>query len=150
MWPWNLMDDIAKAIGHLFYTLSSFVHHFIAISELKLELQSGNAQFGLKSVIFCPVWPWNLTNRALILYCFKLFSSFHSHQSIWSAVTVRKRSIRVKINNFLSPVNLKFDRWSWKIIGHLIYAVSSFVHPFIAISEFKLELQSGNAQFGSK
>ena len=35
-----------------------------------------------------------------------------------------------------------------KVIGHLLYAVSSFVHYFKAISEFKLELQSGNAQFG--
>ena len=27
---------------------------------------------------------------------------------------------------------------------------ASFVHEFVAISEFKLELQSQNAQFGSK
>ena len=49
-----------KTIGHLFYTTSSFVHHFKSISWFKLELQSGNAQFGTKSAIFCPVWPWNL------------------------------------------------------------------------------------------
>ena len=50
-----------KSIGHLFYgPLSCFGHHFKAISEFKLELQSGNAQFGSKSVIFCLVWPWNL------------------------------------------------------------------------------------------
>ena len=49
-WPW-------KTIGHLFYTASSFVHHFKAIGEVKLELQSGKAQFGSKSAIFCPVWP---------------------------------------------------------------------------------------------
>ena len=30
-WPW-------KTIGHLFYVASSFVHHFTAISEFKLEL----------------------------------------------------------------------------------------------------------------
>ena len=54
-WPW-------KTIGHLFYTTSSFVHHFKSIGELKLKLQSGNAQFGSKSVIFCHVWPWNLIN----------------------------------------------------------------------------------------
>ena len=49
-----------KTIGHLFYATSSFVHHFIAISEFKLVLQSRNAQFVSKLVIFCPVWPWNL------------------------------------------------------------------------------------------
>ena len=49
-----------KTIGHLFYTTSSFVHHFKSISEFKLKLQPGNAQFGSKFVIFCPVWPRNL------------------------------------------------------------------------------------------
>ena len=43
-------------------------------------------------------------------------------------VTVRKRSIRVKIGDFLSSVTLKFDRWPWKTIEHLFYAASSFVH----------------------
>ena len=52
-WPW-------KTIGHLFYSTWSFVHHFKSIGELKLKLQCGNAQFRSKSVIFCPVWPWNL------------------------------------------------------------------------------------------
>ena len=32
-----------------------------------------------------------------------------------------------------------------KTIGHLFYATSSFVQYFVAIGEFKLELQSGNA-----
>ena len=92
-WPW-------KTIGHHFYVFSSFLHHFIAISEFKLKLQSGNAQFGSKSAFF------------------------------------------------LSRVTFKFDGWPWKTKGHLFYVVSSSVHHFIAISEFKLKLQSGNAQFG--
>ena len=94
VWLW-------KTIGHLFYVTSSFVHHFITIIELKLELQSGNAQFGSKSM------------------------------------------------NFFSRVTSKFDVWPWKTIGHLFHATSSFVHYFIAIGEFKLELKSGNAQSGS-
>ena len=40
----------------------SFVHHYKVVGEFKLELQSGNAQFGSKSAIFCPVRPWNLTD----------------------------------------------------------------------------------------
>ena len=91
-----------KTIGHLFHATLSFVHHFKAISEFKLKLQSGNVQFRSKSVIF------------------------------------------------LSRVTLKFDWWPWKTIGHLFYATSNFVHQFVAISEFILELQSGNEQFGSK
>ena len=62
---------------------------------------------------------------------------------------VRKHPIWVKIGDVLSRVTLKFDGWPWKTIGHLFFAVSSFVQHFIAIVEFKLELQSGNAQFES-
>ena len=51
-----------KTIGHLFYATSSFVHHFIAIGEFKLELQSGNAQSGSNSTIFRTVLPWNWTD----------------------------------------------------------------------------------------
>ena len=46
---------------------------------------------------------------------------------------------------FSARVTLKFDGWPQKTIGHLFYATSSFVHHFVAIGEFKLELQSGNA-----
>ena len=93
-WPW-------KTIGHIFYVASSFVHHFIAISEFKLKLRSGNDEFGSKSTIFLAMWPWNLTD------------------------------------------DLE------KTIGHLFYATSSFMHHLVAIGEFKLEVQSGNAQSGS-
>ena len=70
-----------KTKGHLFYTTSSFVHHFKSICELKLELQYGNAQFRSKSTIFGPVWPWNwhmtlVNNRAPFLYYIKLCASF--------------------------------------------------------------------------
>ena len=51
-----------KTIGHLFYATSSFVHHFVAIGEFKLQLQSGNAQSGSNSTIFRGVRPWNLTD----------------------------------------------------------------------------------------
>ena len=62
---------------------------------------------------------------------------------------VQKCPIWVKIGDVLYRVTLKFYGWPWKTIGHLSFAVSSFVQHFIAIGEFKLELESGNAQFGS-
>ena len=62
VWPWNLTYDLEKTIRHLFYATSSFVHHFVAIGEFKLELQSGNAQSRSNSTIFRAVWPWNLTD----------------------------------------------------------------------------------------
>ena len=101
----------------------------------------------------CDLEIWWLTfkiNRAPLLCYYKLYASFHSHRWIQTKVAVRKRSIQVKIWDFLSRVTLKFDGRPWKTIGHLFYATSSFVYHFIAIGEFKLELQSGNAQFGSK
>ena len=91
---------LSKTIGHLFYATPSFVHHFKAIGQFKLELQSGNAQVGSKLRFFCPVWPWNLT--------------------------------------------YDFEK------QYLFYDSASFVHHFITIGEFKLELQSGNTQIGSK
>ena len=49
-----------KTIGHLFYATLSFLHHFIAIGEYKLELHSGNPKSGSTSTLFWAVWPWNL------------------------------------------------------------------------------------------
>ena len=132
-----------KTIGHLFYATSSFVQHFVAIGEFKLELQSGNAQSGSYSTIFRAVWPCNLTddleqgksegfdscdrpsnlkldsNRQFFRLCdreiwwmtlqkyrtpllcnFKLCASFHSHWWIQTWVTVRKRPIWVKLDDF--------------------------------------------------
>ena len=51
-----------KTIGHLFYATASFVYHLVPIGEFKLELQSGNAQFGSNSTIFRALRPWNLTD----------------------------------------------------------------------------------------
>ena len=57
------MGDLEKQKGNLFYATSSFVQHFVAIGEFKLELQSGNAQFGSNSMMFRAVWPWNLIDH---------------------------------------------------------------------------------------
>ena len=74
-----------KTIGHLFYATSSFVHHFVAIGEFKLQLQSGNTQFGSNSTIFIElcdleIWGMTLKNNTPPLLCyFKLCASFLSH-----------------------------------------------------------------------
>ena len=131
-WPW-------KRIGHVFDAASSFTHHVMSIGEFKLKLQPGNAQFGPKSFIFVPcdleIWPLRLISYPSVNLNFSY---------------IRKRWIRVKIDDVFSRVSLKFDGWHWKTIWHLFYDTASLVHRFTAISEFKLELQSGNAQFGSK
>ena len=113
-----------------------------------------NSDQNQRFIVPCDLDIWRMTlksNRAPLLCYFKLYASFHSQQWIQTKVTVRKCSILVKISDFfLSRVTLIFDRWPWKAIGLLFNATSSFVHHFVAIGEFKLELQSGNAQFWSK
>ena len=51
---------------------------------------------------------------------------------------------------FMCRVTLKFDGWPWKTIAYLFYTTPSFVHNFIKIYDFKLELQSGNNQIRAK
>ena len=95
------------------------------------------------------IWQTTLKNsRAPRLTYFKLCASFHKHRWIRTGAAVRKRPIWVKINDFLSCVTLKYDRWPWKTIGHLFYATWSFVHHFVATGELKLELWSGNGWIG--
>ena len=89
-------------------------------------------------------------NGAPRLYYVKLCASLQIHRWILTGVTVRKSSIRVKIGDFLSRVILKFDGWHRKTIGDLFHTMLNFFHHFKVISEFKLQLQSENAQFGSK
>ena len=112
-------------------------------------------KIGFSSSIFLSMWPSNLRDDLEKQYG----TSSVLHQAlciisnplvIQTAVTVKKRSICVKIGDFLSCVTLKFDGWTWQTIEHLFYATSSFINHFKAIGEFKLEWQSGNAQFRSK
>ena len=115
---------------------------------------SNLTQIGFKSSIFRPCdldiwWMTPKNNMARLLYYIKRCVSFQIHQWIQTGVTARKRPISVKFDYFFSRVTFKFDVWPWNTIGNLFYATSSFVHHFVAIGEFKLQLQSGNAQFGS-
>ena len=87
--------------------------------------------------------------RTPFLHYIKFCVSSQTPPWIQTGVTVLKRTIQVEIGDFLSRVTLKFDGWPWKTIGRLFYATSTFVHHFVDIGEFKLGLQSANAQFGS-
>ena len=70
-------------------------------------------------------WMTLENNRAPLLCYLKLCASFQSHQWFQTWVTDRKRSIQVKMGDFLCRVNLKFEGWPWKTIGHLFYAPSN-------------------------
>ena len=89
---------------------------------------------GLSSIWGCHPHEINAIPAQLSCY-FKLCASFHSHQWNPTGVTIRKCPIWVKINDCLSRMTLKLDRWPWKTIKHLFYAISSFVH---LLCNFKL------------
>ena len=98
VWPKNLTDDLEQGKSEGFDSC---------------DRPSILTQTGFKSSIFHPVWPWNLmddlkNHRAPLLYYIKLCASFQIHQRIQTGVTVR-----VKMDDFLSRVTLKFDRWPW-------------------------------------
>ena len=115
---------------------------------IQTGVTSGNAQFGSKSTLILAVWPCNLTDdlqKAPFLCYFKLCVSFRSHWWIQTGVTVRKRPIWVKFDDFKSRATLKFDGWLCKTIGHLFYATSSFMHHFVVIGEFKLQSSGSNS-----
>ena len=97
------------------------------------------------------IWSMTLKNNRAPLQCyFKRCVSFRSHRWFQTGDTIRKQPIWVKIDNFHSRVTLQFDVWPRKTIGHLFYVISSVVHHLVAIGDFKLEIQSGKGQFGSK
>ena len=125
------------------------IHQWIQAGVAPKMLNSGRHWY----LFPCDLEIWWMTlknNRAPFLYYIKLCASFQSHRWTQTGVTVGKRSIRVKIGNLLSHVTLKLDGWPWKRIAHISWAASSCVHHFKSISEVKLELQSGNAQFWSE
>ena len=63
----------------------------------------------------------------------------------------RPNNLKLDSNcQFSARVTVEFDGWPRKTIEHFFYTTPSFVHHFKAIGEAKLELQSGNAQVGSK
>ena len=96
------------------------------IWKLRLAYSPETPNLGQNRWCFVPcdleIWWMTLeNNRASLLCCFKLSATFHSHWWIQTGVTVRKRPIWVKIDDFFSHVTLQFDIWPWKTIGHLFY-----------------------------
>ena len=96
-----------KIIGHLFYITSSFVHHLKPSVNSNWIYCPETLNWGQNRRIFVPcdleIWRMILRNNRAPLLCFiKLCASFHTPRWIQTGVTVRKRSIRFKIGEFLS------------------------------------------------
>ena len=144
----TLENNRAPLLYHIKLCASFQSHKW---SQTWVTVRKSSIQVKIDNFVPCDLEIWRMTlknNRALLLSSFKLCASFHSHEWIQSEFTVQKHSIQVKIDNYLSRATMNFNGWPWKTIGHLSCAASSFVHHFIAIGEFEMELQSWNAQFG--
>ena len=88
---------------------------------------SNLTQIGLKSSINQPcdleIWWMISKNNKAHLYYIKLCVSFQIHWWIQTGVYSPEMLNSGKNWQFLSHVNLKFDGWPWKIIGHLFYII---------------------------
>ena len=101
----------------------------------------------------CDLEIWWMTlqnNRAPLLCYFKLCASFHTHWWIQIGVTVRKRSIRVKIDDFLEPYDLEIWRMTLQNNGAPLLCYFKLCASFHTHWWFQIWVQSGNAQFRSK
>ena len=120
------------------------------------------------------VWPYSVENTDIILNMLQplqnrqpidlsLNKQTRENQLVFRLLQNNKTNLRdliaatglvisnwIQTLTFSARVNVKFDGWPRKTIGHFFYTTSSFVHHFKSIGEFKLDLQSRNAQFGSK
>ena len=86
VWPWNLTDDLEKQYG-----TSSILRQTDFFVPFDLESW----------------WMTLQNNRALLLYHVSLCTSFQSHRWIQAWVTVRKRSIRLKMGDIFCSM------WPW-------------------------------------
>ena len=83
------------------------------------DLPSNLTEIGFKSSIFqpCDLEIWLMTSKnygAPLLHYIKLCASSQTPWWIQTAVALRKRSIRVKISDWLSCMTFKFDGRPWK------------------------------------
>ena len=102
---------------------------------------------------FCPMWPWNSTddikkkNRAPPLCCFKRCASFQSHRWIQTGVTVWKRSIRIKINDFFCsmwPRNLTDDLKKQKGTSSVLLQALCIISKPSVNSNWSYSLETSN------
>ena len=115
--------------------------------------EANNSGQNRQLFVLCDLEIWQMTLRKKGHLFYAAWSFVHNLVAICEfklELQSRNAQFGSKSAIFLSRVTLKFDGWPWKTIGHLHYVTLSFVHHFIAICWFKLELHSGNTQFGSK
>ena len=138
IWWMTLKNNRAPLLYNVKLCASFQIHRWfkIWVTVRKLSIWVKIADFLSRVTLKFDGWPWKT-----IMHLFYTTSSFVQHFKAIGifklGVTVRKRSIRVKIADFLSRVTSKIDEWPWKTIGHLFYT-TSFVHHFKSIGDVNL------------
>ena len=108
---WMTLKNIRAPLPYYIKLCAAFQSHWYIQTEVTVRKRTIWVKIG-DFFVSCDKkiggWPWK-NNRAPLLCYFKLCASFYSHWWIQTGVTVWKRPIRVKIDNFFSRVTLKFD-----------------------------------------
>ena len=116
-------------------------------------------QLSVTSWMYIVAWPWLQCQRKFVstdVSCnassFDWRNQYDNKANLRDLIAATRQVIsnRIQIVNFSARVTAKFYGWPRKTIGHFFCTTSSFVHHFKSTGEFKLDLQSRNAQFGSK
>ena len=96
VWPW-------KTIGHLFYSTLCIISYPLVYWNLSYSPETPNLVQIRRILEPCDLEIWRMTlknNRAPLLCYFKLCAAFRTHWWIQTGVTVRKRPIWVKFDDF--------------------------------------------------
>ena len=163
---WNTLREVhrqtARKSGTVIISFSTIMCYIINKETLRVVIAASGLVILLKSVqiVDFPARAtlWNLTieiwrktsnnNRTHPPCTQKLCLSFYSHKWIKIGDAIKKRWNKNQIVDISIRMTLKFDGWPRKKIEHLFYTTSNFMHHFVAIRGFKLELRSGNAIIG--
>ena len=119
VWPWNLMDDLENNRAPLQYYIklcASFQSRGWIQTEVTTRKRTLWVEIG-NFFVLVDLHIWWMTfenNRAPLLYYMKLCASFQSHGWIKTWITVRKRSILVKIGIYFVLCDLEIWRMTLK------------------------------------
>ena len=144
MWPWNL-----RSWKIMIYRapLSFYVKLFVSCQShqwIQTRFTVRNRSIRVKIGDFfvpCDLEIWRMilkNNRTHFLCYFKHCASFNSHQWIQTEVTVGKRRIWVKIEDFAVPCDTEI--WETTSKNNRAFLLCSVMHYLVAIGDSKLEL----------
>ena len=101
IWCTTLKNNRASLLYYIKLCVSFQIHRWIQ-TKVTVWKRSIRVKIG-DFFVLCDLEIWWITlenNRAPLLHYIKLCASFHTHWWFQISVTVRKRSIRVKIDDF--------------------------------------------------